>query len=121
MRCEQASQSRAIKALRVGGVSDIRIRTIKALGVVGVSQIQASQIQYSNSSLSTEFIKFIYGDGVWIILIYGRRQRWRRSKAGAVSTVEHSCSGKQEASLVQKGQRYKEQNEEEYKQMSGVS
>ena len=68
MRCEQASRSRAIKALRVGGVSQIWMRTIKALGVVGVSQIQASQIQYSNSSLSTEFIKFIYGDGVRIVL-----------------------------------------------------
>ena len=28
MRCEQASQSRAIKALRVGGVSQMQIRTI---------------------------------------------------------------------------------------------
>ena len=63
----------------------------------------------------------MYGDRVWIVLKYGRRQRWRRSKAGAVSTVEHSCGGKQEASLVQKGQRYKEQNEEEYKEKSGVS
>ena len=39
MRCEQASQSRAVKALGVGGVSQMWIRTIKALGVVGVSQI----------------------------------------------------------------------------------
>ena len=30
-----------------------------------------------------------------------------KSKAGAVSTVEHSCGGNQEASLVQKHQRYK--------------
>ena len=42
MRCEQASRSRAVKALRVGGVSQIRIRTIKALRVVGVSQMQYS-------------------------------------------------------------------------------
>ena len=52
---------------------------------------------------------------------YGQRQGQRRSKAGAVSAVEHSCGGKQEVSLVQKGQRYKEHNEEEYKQKSGVS
>ena len=38
-----------------------------------------------------------------------------------MSTVEHSCGGNQEASLVQKGQRYKEHNEEEYTQKSGVS
>ena len=63
MRCEQASQSRAVKALGVGGVSQIWIRTIKALRVVGVSQIR-----YSNSSLSTEYIKFIYRDRVQIIL-----------------------------------------------------
>ena len=38
-----------------------------------------------------------------------------------MSAVEHGCSGNQEVSLVQKGQRYKEQNEEEYKQKSRVS
>ena len=66
-------------------------------------------------------MEFIYGDRVQIILIYGRRQRRGRSKVGAVSAVEHSCGGKQEASLVQKGQRYKEQIEEKYKQKSGES
>ena len=38
-----------------------------------------------------------------------------------MSTVEHSCGGNQEASLVQKHQRYKEHNEEEYKEKSGES
>ena len=42
MRYEQVSWSRAVKALGVGGVSQIQIRTIKALGVVGVSQIRYS-------------------------------------------------------------------------------
>ena len=92
------------------------IRTIKALRVVGVSQIR-----YLNWGLSTEYIEFIYRDGVQIVLIYRQRQRWRRSKARAVSTVKHSCGGNQEASLVQKGQRYKGHNEEEYKQKSRMS
>ena len=47
MRCEQASQSRAVKTLRVEGVS---------------------QMRYSNRSLSTEYIEFIYRDGVQILL-----------------------------------------------------
>ena len=38
-----------------------------------------------------------------------------------MSTVEHSCGGNQEASLVQKGQRYKEHNREEYKEKSRES
>ena len=42
-------------------------------------------------------------------------------KARAVSVVEHSCSGNQEVSLVQKCQRYKEHNREEYKEKSRVS
>ena len=38
-----------------------------------------------------------------------------------LSTVKHSCGGNQEASLVQKHQRYKEHNGEEYKKKSGES
>ena len=63
----------------------------------------------------------MYGNGIQIVLKYGQKQRWRRSKARAVSAVEHSCSRNQEVSLVQKGQRHKEYNEEEYKEKSRVS